>query len=221
MRIGYWLMIGCIALAPGSPLFARERKADDEKKQGQEAAFVQTMKSFIQAEGLSGRIQPSYICQNGQEVCGQSTGNLEEFLRTRKDFLPDTYNFRRAHPGSTCSYRGKSGSSHYSLHTVCYGPDAAGVHIDVRLPEGIWGNFEHNIRDVAENYFNIYVLRKKNSHTSETQLARNFTKWWRSYQTAYPQLAAPEIPTEALLDGQKQKAQAQESSLPTYARGFR
>jgi hypothetical protein len=221
MRIRYWLMVGYIALAPRSPLFGSEIKAVDQKKLEQDAAFVETMKGFVRAEGLSSEIQPSYICQNGQEVCGQVTGNLEDLLRTRPDFLPDTYNFRRAHPGSTCSYRGKSGSIHYSLHIVCYGADVAGVHIDVRLPQGIWGNFEHNVRDVAENYFKIYALRKKNSHTSEIQLARNFTKWWRSYQTAYPELAAPEIPTAAaeLLDGQKQKAQ--ETSLPTYARGFR
>jgi len=221
LRLRDWLTMGYIALSLVSPLFASAIKASDEKKQEQEAAFIRTMKVFVKAEGLSGEIQPSYVCQNGQEVCGHVTGNLEELLKTRPDFLPDTYNFQRAHSGSTCSYRGKSGSSHYSLHIVCYGANAAGVHIDVRLPEGLWGNFEHNIRDVAENYFNIYVLRKKNSHTSEMRLARNFTKWWRSYQTAYPELAAREIPTDAaeLLNPQRQKVQ--KASLPGYARGFR
>ena len=220
MRIRYWLMVGYMALAPWSRLFGSEIKAVDQKKVEEEAAFGQTIKGFGQAESLSGRIQPSYVCQNGQEVCGQVTGNLDELLRTRPDFLPDTYNFRRAHPGSTCSYRGESGSSHYSLHIVCYGADVAGVHVDVRLPQGLWGNFVHNLRDVAENYFNAYVLRMKSSHTSETRLARNFAKWWRSYQTAYPDLAAREIPTEAqeLMNGQKNKAQ--KVSLPSSARAF-
>ena len=87
--------------------------------------------------------------------------------------------------------------------------------MDVRLPEGRWGNFEHNLRDVAVNYFKIYALRIKNSHTSEMKLARSFNRWWRSYHTAYPETAAQEIPTEAeeLLNGQ--------TSLPSYARGFR
>src|SRR5271167_1534647 len=100
MRIRNWLMIGCMALAPVSPLFASEIKRVDENKQEQEAAFVKTMQVFVKAEGLSEKIQPSYLCQDGQEVCGQVSGNLEELLRNRRDFLPDTYNFRRAHPGS-------------------------------------------------------------------------------------------------------------------------
>lgn len=221
MRIRYWLMVGYMTLAPWSRLFGSEIKAVDQKKIEEEAAFVQTMKGFVQAESLSGRIQPSYVCQNGQEVCGEVTGNLEELLKNRPDFLPDTYDFHKGHPGSTCSYRGKSGSFHYSLHVVCYGAGVAGVHVDVRLPEGFWGKFEHDVRDVAENYFKIYALRKKNVHTSEERLTRNFTKWWQSYQTAYPELAFPRIPTDAaeLLDAQKQKAQ--EALLPTYARGFR
>src|SRR5580693_9219111 len=89
MRIRYWLMVGYIALAPRSPLFGSEIKAVDQKKLEQDAAFVETMKGFVRAEGLSSEIQPSYICQNGQEVCGQVTGNLEDLLRTRPDFLPD------------------------------------------------------------------------------------------------------------------------------------
>ena len=69
--------------------------------------------------------------------------------------------------------------------------------MDVRLPQGFWGSIEHNVRDVAENYFKVYVLQIKSAHTSEAHLARKFTKWWQSYQTAYPELAAREIPTEA------------------------
>ena len=221
MRIRFWPMLLYISQALVSLLFAGELKAVDQKKQEQEAAFVKMMRAFVKAEGLSGVIQPTYACQNGQEVCGPVSGNLEEFLKKRPDFILDTYNFQRAHLGSTCSYRGKSGSSHYSLHIVCYGAEVAGLHMDVRLPEGKWGNFEHNLRDVAENYFKVYALRIKNSHTSEMKLARSFNRWWRSYHTAYPETAAHEIPTEAeeLLNGQKHTLQR--SSLPSYARGFR
>jgi hypothetical protein len=194
MRIGHWLVIVCLTLGVGSPLFAREIRGADQKRQEQEAAFVKMMKAFIKAEGLGESIVLGYVCENRREVCGQANRRLEEFLRNRQDFLPDNYNFRRAHPGATCSYRGKSGSSHYSLHIICYGTDVAGVHVDVRLPQGIWGNIEHNVRDVAENYFKVYALGMRSSHTSETQLARNFTKWWRSYQTAYPELVA-RLPT--------------------------
>ena len=161
MRIRYWLMVGYMTLAPWSRLFGSEIKAVDQKKIEEEAAFVQTMKGFVQAESLSGRIQPSYVCQNGQEVCGEVTGNLEELLKNRPDFLPDTYDFHKGHPGSTCSYRGKSGSFHYSLHVVCYGAGVAGVHVDVRLPEGFWGKFEHDVRDVAENYFKFTHCGRK------------------------------------------------------------
>jgi hypothetical protein len=204
-----------------SPLFAGELKVVDEKKLERQAAFVKMMRGFIKAEGLNEFIKPAYICQSGQEVCGSASGNLEELLRNRMDFMPDAYNFRRAHPGSTCSYRGKSGSSHYSLHIVCYGTGVAGVHIDVRFPEGLWGNFEHDIRDVAENYFKVYALRIKSSHTSEIKLARQFNTWWRSYQSAYPQLAARAIPTEAeeLLNGPKHMVQ--QSPLPSAGGGFR
>jgi hypothetical protein len=220
MGIRYALMIGYLALALVSPLFAGKATLVNEKTREQEAAFVKTMQSFIRAEGLNREIQPSYVCQKGQEVCGRITGNLEGLLRKRPDFLPDAYNFRRAHPGSTCSYRGMSGSSHYSLHIVCYGAEVAGIHIDVRLPKGFWGNIEHDVRDVAENYFKVYALRKKNSHTSETQLARNFTKWWRSYQTAYPELAAEEIPKEAEELRNGLKLRITKASLPRDARGF-
>jgi hypothetical protein len=220
MKISHQLMIGCMSIALGSTAIAGESKAADEKKVEEEAAFIKTMQGFVKAEGLNETIQPGYVCQSGQEVCGQVTGNLEGLLRTRPDFLPDTYNFHRGHPGSTCSYRGKSGSMHYSLHVVCYGAEVAGVHIDVSLPHGFWGKFQHNVRDVAENYFNIYFLRRKNSHTSEIQLARNFTKWWLSYQAAFPAFAAREIPTDAaeLLNDQKQKAP---KALPGFARSFR
>ena len=221
MRIRFWPMLVLISQALVSSLFAGELKAVDEKKQEQEAAFVKMMRAFVKAEGLSGVFQPNYACQNGQEVCGPVSGNLEEFLKKRPDFILDTYNFQRAHLGSTCSYRGKSGSSHYSLDIVCYGAEVAGVHMDVRLPEGKWGNFEHNLRDVAENYFKVYALRIKNSHTSEMKLARKFNSWWRSYQTAYPETAAREIPTEAneLLNSQKQTPPR--SLLQTYAGAFR
>jgi hypothetical protein len=214
-------MLVYISHALVSPLFAGELKAVDEKKQEQESAFVKMMRGFAKAEGLSGVIQPTYECQSGQEVCGPVGGDLEEFLKKRLDFVPDTYNFQRAHPGSTCSYRGKSGVSHYSLHIVCYGAEVAGVHIDVRLPEGKWGNFEHNLRDVAENYFKVYVLRIKNSHTSEMKLARSFNTWWRSYQAAYPETAADEIPTEAEELMNRPKNTFRRSSLPSVARGFR
>jgi hypothetical protein len=204
------------------PVLAEENDyAVREKEQEDQAAFVKTMKAFVTAEGLNGIIEPGYVCQKGTEVCGRVDGDLEELLRKRPDFLPDTYNFHKAHPGSTCSYRGKSGSSHYSLHVVCYGNNLAGVHVDVRLPQGFWGSFEHNIRDVAENYFKVYAMRMKSSHTSEMQLARNFDKWWRSYQTAYPGLAAREFPREAveLLAGQKPKSTRASSTV--YAQGFR
>jgi hypothetical protein len=221
MSIRYWSILVLVAQALVSPLLAFERNAVDENKQEQQGAFVKMMRGFIKAEGLKEFIEPSYVCQSGQEVCGRVSGNLEEVLDNRPDFVPDTYNFQRAHPGSTCSYRGKSGSSHYSLHVVCYGPDVAGVHIDVRLPEGLWGNFEHNVRDVAENYFKVYALRIKDSHTNEMKLARNFQGWWRSYQTAYPEFAAREIPMEAeeLLNGPKQTVQVLRSTGA--AGGFR
>lgn len=190
MRIRYWPLLVLVAHSLVSPLFA-------SAKPDQQASFIKMMRGFLKAEGLDRVIEPSSVCQSGQEVCGAVSGNLKEILAKRPDFMPDSYNFQRAHPGSTCSYRGKSGSSHYSLHVVCYGPRVAGVHIDVRLPEGLWGNIEHNVRDVALNYFKVYALRIKDSHTSEMKLARKFNGWWRSYQTAYPQLASREIPTEA------------------------
>jgi len=215
MRLRYWPILVFVAQALMSPLLASELNTVDEKKHEQQAAFVKMMRGFIKAEGLNQFIEPSYVCQSGQEVCGRVSGNLEEVLRNRRDFMPDTYNFQRAHRGSTCSYRGKSGSSHYSLHLVCYGPEVAGVHIDVRLPEGWWGNFEHNIRDVAENYFKVYALRVKDSHTNEMKLARKFNEWWRSYHTAYPELAARGAPTEAeeLLKGPKYTVQALRSTV--------
>jgi hypothetical protein len=204
-----------------SERFQGNSRSVREKEQEHQAAFVKTMNAFVTAEGLIGIIEPSYVCQRGTEVCGRVDGNLEELLRERPDFLPDTYNFHKAHPGSTCSYRGKSGSSHYSLHVVCYGNHMAGVHVDVRLPQGWWGSIEHNVRDVAENYFKIYVMRMKSSHTSEMQLARNFSKWWRSYQTAYPGLAARGFPREAegVLNSQTPKSSRTESAA--YAQGFR
>jgi hypothetical protein len=69
--------------------------------------------------------------------------------------------------------------------------------MDVRLPQGFWGKIEHNLRDVAENYFKIHALRIKGSHTSERQLARNLTKWWRSYRTAFPTLVRHDMPPNA------------------------
>jgi hypothetical protein len=221
MRLGYWLMIGSLAVALQSPLLAGEKRTAGAKEQERQAAFVRTMNAFAKAEGLTGSIEPSYVCQNGSEVCGPVNGNLEDLLRQRPDFLPDQHNFHKAHPGSTCSYRGKSGSSHYSLHIVCYGNSEAGVHVDVRLPQGFWGNFEHNIRDVAENYFKVYALRMKNPHTSDIRLARNFAKWWQSYQIAYPELVARELPIEAreLVAGRKPKSPP--ASSPDYAQGSR
>lgn len=220
MKIRYLPMLVFVAQALACPLFGGGLKTN-EKKQKQQAAFVKMMTGFIKAEGLNEFIQPAYVCQSGQEVCGPAIGNLEGLLRNRVDFMPDSYKFQRAHPGSTCSYRGKSGSSHYSLHIVCYGTGVAGVHIDVRLPEGLWGNIEHNIRDVAENYLKMYALRNKSSHTSDMKLARKFTTWWQSYHSAYPQLAAPTIPTEAeeLLNGPRDTLQ--QSQLPSAAGGFR
>ncbi len=214
-------MISCIVVALVSPLFAGEKTTGNEKKQKQEAAFIKTMKAFVEAMSLDSEIQPSYVCQSGQEVCGSVTGNLEEFLKKRPDFVPDTYNFHRAHAGSTCSYRGKSGSSHYSFHIVCYGPEIAGVHMDVRFPEGLRGTFEHDVRDVAENYFKIYALRIKNSHTSEKHLARHFTKWWYPYQSAYPQLAARKIPAELGELLSSQQPRATNASLQKMLRLFR
>jgi hypothetical protein len=87
--------------------------------------------------------------------------------------------------------------------------------MDVRLPEGWWGNFEHNIRDVAENYFKVYVLQVKDSHTNEMKLARKFRGWWQSYQTAYPEFAAREAPTEAeeLLKGPQYTVQGLRSTV--------
>jgi hypothetical protein len=186
-----------VGLVMASPVLANRPRTPDETRREREAAFVKTMKAFVEAEGLGQTFQPSYVCQNGKEVCGQVNGNVEAFLAGRPDFLPDNHNFYRAHPNSTCSYRGKSGSIHYSLHIVCYGSGLAGVHIDVRLPQGFWGNLEHNVRDVAENYFKIHALRIKSSHTSELKLARNFTKWWHSYQRAFPGLAPLDIPADA------------------------
>lgn len=93
--------------------------------------------------------------------------------------------------------------------------------MDVRLPQGFRGRIEHNVRDVAVNYFKVYVLRIKNSHTSETRLARKFTKWWQSYQTAYPELVAREIPTEAEEILNDKKRTAHRGSFSGYARGFR
>jgi hypothetical protein len=220
MRLGYWLTIGLAAGTLQPRPLGGQTRSGREKKQEQQAAFVKTMRAFVTAEGLIGTIQPSNVCQKGTEVCGPVTGNLDEFLGKRPDFMPDTYNFHKAHPGSTCSYRGKSGSSHYSLHIVCYGSDMAGVHVDVRLPQGFWGNIEHNVRDVAENYFKVYALRKKSSHTSEAKLVRKFPQWWRSYQKAYPGLVAREFPIEAeeLLDGQK--ADSSRTSFAAKAQGF-
>jgi len=81
MRIAYWLMTGSIVVVLGAPLFASEIKTVDEKKQEQAAAFVKTMKTFVRAEGLAGKIQPGYVCRNGKEVCGPTTGNLEQLLK--------------------------------------------------------------------------------------------------------------------------------------------
>ena len=221
MRLGYWLTIGSVAVALRSPLLDGQERVVREKELEHQTAFVKTMKAFVTAEGLILNIQPSYVCQKGTEVCGPVNGNLEELLRKRPDFLPDRYNFHKAHTGSTCSYRGRSGSSHYSLHVVCYGSDIAGVHVDVRLPQGFWGTIEHNVRDVAENYFKFYALRMKSPHTSEMRLVRKFAKWWRSYQTAYPGLVAREFPKEAeqLLDGQKPKSSR--TSFVAKTQGFR
>jgi hypothetical protein len=206
--IRHGLSISGIVVTLISPLFAGGKTIGDDKEKKQDAVFIKTMKAFVEGVGLDSKIQPGYVCQNGQEVCGPVAANFEEFLSKRPDFLSDTYNFHRAHPGSTCSYRGKSGSSHYSLHVVCYGDAIAGVHIDVRLPEGLRGTFEHNVRDVAENYFKIYALRIKNSHTSEKLLARHFSKWWYGYKSAYPQLAARDMPAELaeLLNSSQPKA---------------
>jgi hypothetical protein len=190
-------MLGYIGLVLASPVLANRTRTPDETRRERDAAFVKTMKAFVEAEGLNQTLQPSYVCQNGKEVCGLVNGDVEAFMADRPDFLPDNHNFYRAHPNSTCSYRGKSGSMHYSLHVVCYGSGLAGVHIDVRLPQGFWGNVEHNLRDVGENYFKIHALRIKSSHTSELQLARNFTKWWRSYRTAFPGLVPHDIPADA------------------------
>ena len=213
VRPGYWLTIGFsfLVVTLQSPLLAGEKRAGDEKEKEQEhqAIFVKTMNAFTKAESLIGSVEPSYVCQSGKEVCGPVNGNLEELLRNRPDFVPDQSNFHRAHPGSTCSYRGKSGSSvHYSLHIVCYGDNEAGVHVDVRLPQGFWGSFEHNVRDVADNYFKVHAMRMKSPHTSELRLARNFVKWWQSYQIAYPDLVAREFPIEAseLATGKKRKS---------------
>ena len=101
MRISYWLTIGSLALALQSPLLGGEKRAADAKKQERQAAFVKTMDAFAKAEGLIGSIEPSYVCQNGTEVCGSVNGNLEQVLSKRPDFLPDKYNFHRAHPGAT------------------------------------------------------------------------------------------------------------------------
>lgn len=209
MRLGHWLTIGSLVVTLQSPLLGGPKNAAGAKEQERQAAFIRTMNAFTKAEGLIGSIEPSYVCQNGTEVCGPANGNLDELLRYRPDFVPDQHNFHKAHPGSTCSYRGKSGSSsHYSLHIVCYGNSEAGVHVDVRLPQGFWGNIEHNIRDVAENRFKVYAMRLKNPHTSDLRLARNFTKWWCSYQIAYPGLVAREFPIEAreLVTGKKSKS---------------
>jgi len=208
MRLSYWLTIGSLALALQSPLLGVEKGTADAKEQERQAAFVKTMNAFAKAEGLIGSIEPSYVCQSGTEVCGPVNGDLEEVLRERPDFLPDKYNFHRAHPGATCSYRGMSGSSHYSLHIVCYGSSEAGIHVDVRLPQGFWGSMEHDVRDVAENYFMVHAMRRKSEHTSELRLARNFAKWWQSYKIAYPGLAAREFPVEArdLVGGRKPKS---------------
>ena len=216
MRLGYWVTIASLAVALQSPLLGGEKRAADTKEQDRQAAFVKTMNAFAKAEGLIESVEPSYVCQNGTEVCGPVNGNLEEVLSKRPDFLPDKYNFHRAHPGATCSYRGKSGSSHYSLHIVCYGNSEAGIHVDVRLPQGFWGSIEHNIRDVAENYFKVHAMRMKSPHTSELRLARNFAKWWQSYKIAYPGLAAREFPVEGreLAGGKKPKSSA---PFPAYA----
>src|SRR5215468_7601190 len=132
MRLRYWPILVFVAQALMSPLLASELNTVEEKKQEQQAAFVKMMRGFIKAEGLDEFIEPSYVCQSGQEVCGPVSGDIEDVVRNRPDFMPDTYKFQRAHSGSTCSYRGRSGSSHYSLHVVCYGRHIAGVHIDVR-----------------------------------------------------------------------------------------
>ena len=222
MRLGHWLTIGSLAVALQSPLLGGSKKAVGAKEQQRQAAFVRTMNAFTKAEGLIGSIEPSYVCQNGTEVCGPVNGNLEELLSERPDFVQDQHNFHKAHPGSTCSYRGKSGaSSHYSLHIVCYGNNEAGVHVDVRLPQGFWGNFEHNIRDVAENRFKVYAMRMKSPHTSDLRLARNFAQWWRSYQIAYPGLVARELPIDAraLVAGEKPKSST--AAVPAYEQGSR
>src|SRR5215468_1302975 len=94
MSIRFWPMLvyisqAVVSQALVSSLFAGELKAVDEKKQEQEAAFVKMMMAFVKAEGLSGVIQPTYACQNGQEICGPVSGNLEEFLKKRPDFILD------------------------------------------------------------------------------------------------------------------------------------
>ena len=211
MKIRHLPVLGCIGLVLASPVLANSiRTTPNEKRREQEAAFVKTMKVFVEAVGLNQALQPSYVCQDGREVCGQVNGNIEAFLAERPDFLKDNHNFRRAHPGSTCSYRGRSGSMHYSLHIVCYGSRLAGVHMDVRLPQGFWGNIEHNLRDVAQNYFKIHAMRIKGSHTSEEQLARNLNKWWRSYRTAFPELVPQDMPADA----EKFLDRRQTASLP-------
>lgn len=197
MKIRHLPVLLNIGLVLASPLLANRPRTPAEARREREAAFVKTMKAFVEAEGLNQALQPSFVCQNGKEVCGRVSGDIDAFLAKRPDFLPDNHNFYRAHPSSTCSYRGKSGSMHYSLHVVCYGSGLAGVHVDVRLPQGFWGTLEHNVRDVAENYFKIHALRIKSSHTNELQLARNFTKWWRSYQRAFPGLVPRDIPADA------------------------
>jgi len=214
-------MLVCLSLVLVPPLFAGEPKAVIEKSSKPDSAFVKMMQGFVEAEDLSGILQPNHLCQNGREVCGRVNGNLEEFLRKRPDFVQDTNNFQRAHPGSTCSYRGKSGSIHYSLHIVCYGAEVAGVHVDVRLPEGSWASIEHDIRDVAENYFKVHALRMKSAHTSDLRLARNFDRWWQSYLTAYPETASIEIPTEAEEVLSSQKRALHRSTYQSYTRALR
>jgi hypothetical protein len=221
MKIRHWLMWVCLSDVLVSPLFAAEPKAVVANSAKPEVAFVKMMRGFVEAEDLSGIFQPTHVCQNGKEVCGRVKGNLVEILRKRPDFVLDTNNFQKVHPGATCSYRGRSGSSHYSLHIVCYGKEEAGVHMDVRLPEGTWGKFEHDVRDVAENYFKIHALRMKGSHTSDMKLARSFNLWWQSYQSAYPETASLEIPTEAEELLSSQKRTLHRSTYQSYARALR
>ena len=89
----YGLMIGYLALALVPPVFAGKVTLVAENTKNKKLHSSKRCKVFIKAEGLNREIQPSYVCQKGQEVCGRITGNLEGLLRKRPDFLPDAYNF--------------------------------------------------------------------------------------------------------------------------------